>query len=101
MSNFYEFSGSAVTVNLMFPIEHDGIKHNTITLNELTVEQVLELDKSNKDRTSFEQELHYFAKMAGKPVSMLLTLKERDWKRIRDAYWVTLGKSEQPLDSFE
>lgn len=84
------------TVDLLFPIEYDGIKHSSLTMTELTVEEVFELDKAAaaNQRTSFEQDLHYFAKMVRKPPALLMQLKERDWKRLKNKYWETLGNAE-------
>lgn len=93
---------NTASIDLWFPIEFDGIKHSTLTMTELTVEEVFELDKAAaaNQRTSFEQDLHYFAKMVGKPPAMLMQLKERDWKRLKNKYWETLGNVElEPTSS--
>jgi hypothetical protein len=97
----YEIQDDKVVVQLIRPIEFDGIKHSSVTLRELTVEENLELDKASGNRTSLEQDIHYFAKMAGKPAGFMLVLKERDWKRLKNIYWETLGNVELELTSSE
>lgn len=91
----YEFDGDRLTVPLWRPVEVDGVKHSSVTLRELTVEENLELEKAGASRSSFEQDIHYFAKMASKPPAFMLALKERDWKRVKNYYWETLGNVEQ------
>ena len=91
----YEFDGDVLTVPLWRPVEVDGVRYSSVSLRELTVEENLELEKAGASRSSFEQDIHYFAKMAGKPASFMTQLKERDWKRIKNFYWETLGNVEQ------
>lgn len=98
---YYEFDGDQVTIPLLRPVEFDGLKVTSITLNEITVEESLELDKKAASRTGLEQDIHYFAKMAGKPPALIQSLKERDWKRVKNAYWETLGNFEQEPESSE
>lgn len=83
-----------VTIPLWKPFDFEGFKQTSVTLHELTVEENLELEKASAGLSTFEQDIRYFAKMAGKPVAFFLAMKERDWKRVKNRYWETLGNVE-------
>lgn len=96
----YEFDGDVVKIPLLRPFDHDGVRYTSVSLRELTVEETLELEKGASGRTSMEQDICYFAKMAGKPTSFFSVMKERDWKRVKNIYWETLGNAElEPTSS--
>lgn len=97
----YEFDGDELTVFLLRPFDCDGVRYTSVKLRELTVEENLELDKASANRSSFEQDVYYFAKMAQKPASFFMSMRERDWKRVKNAYWETLGNVELELKNFD
>lgn len=75
-----------IKVKLIGTAEINGITTDTITLNELTVRQELDLDKQFK-ASDPERNLNYIALSAGCSVDDITKLTSRNYQRVVAAFF--------------
>jgi hypothetical protein len=80
-----------LTIKLLKPAVVAGHTTSELTLRELSVAENLALEKSHKDKTPLEQDVHFFALSTGVAPDVILALGQRDWTRLKTRYWETLG----------
>ena len=78
-------------LKLLAPVTIDGDTTATLVLKELTVEQLLVLERSHGGKTAFEQDVYTFAMSCGVAPDVIKKLGQRDWQRLKMKYWETLG----------
>ena len=83
-----------IKVKLIGTAEINGVKTDTITLNELTVRQELDLDKQFK-ATDPERNLNYIALSASCSVDDITKLTSRNYQRVVAAFF-RLTPDEEP-----
>ena len=79
-----------IEVTLLSPVTINGDTTNTLVLRELTVEELLALEKSHGHKSAFEQDVYMFSMSCGVAPDVIKKLRERDWKRLKMKYWETL-----------
>lgn len=80
-----------LTVKLLKPVTVAGHTTTELTLRELSVAENLALEKSHKDKTPLDQDVHFFALSTGVAPDIILAMGQRDWTRLKTRYWETLG----------
>ena len=92
-----------ITVDLLFPVEYakEARKITSITLRELTVDEIIEVERDSDGRSMTADDKTLFAKMSGLPPEIIGALKSRDWRRLKNKYHSTLGNVGPESDSSE
>lgn len=80
-----------LTIKLLVPVNVDGVTHETLTLQELTVDQIILLDKQHGSKPTSEQDMYFYAQSCDVTPNVIGKLKSRDWNRLKARYWSTLG----------
>ena len=82
-----------LTIKLLAPVNVDGETHQTLTLQELTVDQIILLDKQHGSKPTSEQDKYFYAQSCGVVPDVIGKLGSRDWNRLKQRYWSTLGNA--------
>lgn len=90
-----------LTIKLMKPVAVDGETHETLTLQELNVDQIILLDKQHGSKPTSEQDKYFYAQSCGVTPDVIGKLGSRDWTRLKNRYWSTLGNVEQEPETAE
>lgn len=90
-----------LTYNLKSPVVMDGMTYDHLTLNELTVDEMVAFNKSHGTKTLMEQDKFYFAMMCQVSPDVIGKLKQRDWNGLRKHYKDTLGNDEQDSETLD
>lgn len=93
----------SVSIDLWFPVDVKDEARQIIklTMRELTVDEIVELEKSDVVIGATEYDRLLFAKMCNVPASVIGQLKGRDWRRLKDKFHSTLGNVEPAPESLE
>ena len=84
-----------LTIQLQKPVTGaDGIKVASLTLRELTVDENIVLERSGAGKGALEQDKAFFAMSCGVPPDVIGKMGQRDWMRLKNRYWTTLGNVE-------
>lgn len=93
MEELKEYSPEELTI-VIRPVTVMDTEHTSLTLRELSVAENVALQKSHGSKTTLEQDIHFFALMCGVPADVIANLKQRDFSRLKNRYWETLGNVE-------
>ena len=90
-----------LTITLKTPVTgSDGIRVDALTLRELTVDENIALERQGNGKGPLEQDKAFFAMSCGVAPDVIGKLGQRDWTRLKNRYWSTLGNVElDPLTS--
>ena len=84
-----------LTVKLEKPVTGaDGVRVTELTLRELTVDENIVLERSNAGKGALEQDKAFFAMSCGVAPDVIGKMGQRDWTRLKNRYWSTLGNVE-------
>lgn len=89
------------TIKLWSPVEIPGHTVDELTMRELSVDENIALGKAHGNKTTLEQDKEFFALMTGQPPEVIGKLKNRDWMRLKNKYWETLGNVEPASNTSE
>lgn len=88
-------SDENLTLTLTQPVTGpDGIKTTELTLRELTVDENIALERKGAGLGTLEQDKAFFAMSCGVAPAVIGAMKQRDWTRLKNLYWRTLGNVE-------
>lgn len=90
-----------LTVQLRAPVEFDGERITELTMRELTVDEIIALQKAHGGKMVAEFDKHYFAVMCGVAPQVIGKLGDRDWRRLKLRYAETLGNDELEPETAE
>lgn len=90
-----------LTVKLLKPVTLDGLEHKELTLRELTVNEIIAHEKSHGAKVPAESDKHFFALSCGVPPELIGELGSRDWQRLKQRHWATLGNVESESEPAE
>lgn len=93
----------SATIDLWFPVEfkEEARTISELTMRELSVNEIIEVEKSEGVAGPTEYDRLLFSKMCNVPVSVIGLLKGRDWRRLKDKYNETLGNVEPEPTTLE
>lgn len=79
------------------PIFHEGGEYATFTVKELTVDELIALEKgdTSNSRTVVESDKHYFALACGVSPAVIGLLSQSDFNRLRRENAKVLGNLDQ------
>lgn len=78
----------------------DGLVVDSLTLHELTVDENIVLERQGAGKGALEQDKAFFAMSCGVAPDVIGKLGQRDWTRLKNRYWTTLGNVElEPVTS--
>lgn len=80
-----------LTVKLIKPRSLDGQEFTDLTLRELSVDEIIAHEKTHGQKLVIESDKFFFALSCGVPPELIGKLCDRDWKRLKQRYWETLG----------
>lgn len=83
-----------LTLKLLKPVTVDGETHQHLVLRELTVDEIILLDKQNGSKPVSEQDKYFYAMSCGVVPDVIGQLGQRDWNRLKTRFWNTLGNVE-------
>lgn len=72
----------------------DGSMVESLTLRELTVDENIVLERHGGGKGPLEQDKAFFAMSCGVDPDVIGKLGQRDWTRLKNRYWTTLGNVE-------
>lgn len=90
-----------LSVKLLTPVTVDGETTTTLVLRELTVDEIILLDKQNASKPMNEQDKYFYAQSCGVVPDVIGKLGQRDWNRLKALYWSTLGNVEPEPETAE
>jgi hypothetical protein len=79
------------TLKLLTPVVVEDETVSELTLRELSVDELLAQEKTHGSKSILEQDIHSYALMTGYSPKVIRALKQRDWMRLRNLFWSTLG----------
>lgn len=91
----------SLTIPLKKPVTVEGQRYDSLTLRELTVDEVILLERQNGSKGQVEQDKFYFAMSCGVLPDVIGALGQRDWTRLKTRFWETLGNVESEGDPSE
>jgi Phage tail assembly chaperone proteins, E, or 41 or 14 len=80
-----------LTITLLKPVIVDGETTSSLTLRELTVDEMILHEKQHGTKTTAEQDKFFFSMSCGVVPDVIGKLGSRDWNRLKSRYWSTLG----------
>lgn len=81
-----------LTLTLSKPVRiQTGEVFDSLTLRELTVAENVALEKQAAGKGTLEQDVSFFAMSCGVSPDVILGMGQRDWTRLKNRYWETLG----------
>jgi len=83
-----------LTVNLLTPVNVDGLEITELTLRELCVDEEIALAKTHGEKFGIEQDKYFFATSCGVSPEVIGKLKRRDWTRLKNRFHEELGNVE-------
>lgn len=84
-----------LTVKLLRPVKGaDGTTTDALTLRELTVDENIALERQGAGKGPLEQDKAFFALSCGVSPDVIGSMGQRDWTRLKNRYWQTLGNVE-------
>lgn len=84
-----------LTVTLLKPVTGaDGVQVTALTLRELTVDENIALERQGAGKGALEQDKAFFAMSCGVAPDVIGKMGQRDWTRLKNRYWSTLGNVE-------
>lgn len=90
-----------LTLKLIKPVTVDNLDYDSLTLNELTVDESISLNKQHGGKTLLEQDKYFFAMSCNVNPEVIGRLGERDYRRLQNMYKATLGNDDSPYESLE
>lgn len=87
----YSFDGEVLSFKLLKKLTIDGIPVSELRLRDLSVGEEIEIDDLHGSKSQRHQDAALFARMADKPIELIMSMSSRDFKRMRGFYWETLG----------
>lgn len=92
----------SLTVILEKPVTGtDGIETKELTLHELTVDENIALERDGISKGPLEQDKAFFAMSCGVAPDVIGKLGQRDFTRLKNRYWATLGNVELEPETSE
>lgn len=91
----------SLTLKLIKPVSLDGQEFAELTLRELTVDEIIAHEKSHGTKVPAESDKHFFALSCGVPPELIGKLGSRDWQRLKQRHWDTLGNVESESEPAE
>ncbi len=88
-----------MTLKLLTPISDDGLEITQLVLRELTVAEVIALDKSHAGKSQEEQNIFFFAMACGVSPKVIQSLFHRDWIRLKSKHWEFMGNADDQEDT--
>ncbi len=90
-----------LTIELLRPVTgSDGLKVTALTLRELTVDENIVLERQSAGKGALEQDKAFFAMSCGVAPDVIGKMGQRDWTRLKNRYWQSLGNVEpEPVTS--
>jgi hypothetical protein len=90
------------TLKLSRPVKGpDGGTTSELTLRELTVDENIALERQSTGKGTLEQDKAFFAMSCGVSPDVIGAMGQRDWMRLKNLYWGTLGNVEPEPESLE
>lgn len=83
-------------LRLFSPVEFDSVRYDELSLRELTVDEMIALEKSTGNKLVIEQDKAFYSLTCGVPPQVIGNMKSRDWVRLKNYYWDKLGNVELP-----
>lgn len=84
-----------LTVKLQKPVTtSDGQVTTELTFRELTVDELIIVERQSAGKGDIEQDKILYAMSCGVSPEVIGKVGQRDWVRLRQRYWSTLGKAE-------
>lgn len=90
-----------LTVKLKNPVTVEGQRYDSLTMRELTVDEVILLERQNGSKGQVDQDKFYFAMSCGVIPEVIGALGQRDWTRLKTRFWETLGNVASEEDTSE
>lgn len=69
----------------------DGTTTAELTLRELTVAENVALERKGMGKGTLEQDVEFFAMSCGVSPDVVMAMGQRDWTRLKNLYYSTLG----------
>ena len=85
-----------ITVKLRKPVTVDALTFDELVLRELTVAEIVALEKAHGQKLTVEQDVQWFAVACGVSPAVISALGNRDWMRLKTAQFDLLGNVEDP-----
>ena len=90
-----------LTVKLKNPVTVEGQRYDSLAMRELTVDEVILLERQNGSKGQVDQDKFYFAMSCGVIPEVIGALGQRDWTRLKTRFWETLGNVASEEDTSE
>lgn len=80
-----------LTIKLLSKVNVDGMEYDKLTLRELTVDEVIELEDKHGTKVPTAQDKYFFAMACNVPPEVIGSLGQRDFIRLRNLHTDKLG----------
>lgn len=85
----------SLTIELLVPVKGaDGFETTELTMRELTVDENIVLERQGAGKGPLENDKAFFAMCCGVSPDVIGKLGQRDWRRLQNRFYATLGKSD-------